>query len=109
MKRFLLLSVFFLLFSLSLYSFSFVFDEMSVGIKNDEISFDCLPAKDIVQCLEHWYNVEFSLRNESDFNDIKLSFSVKYEPLEEILEAIGLISGIRYSIIDADHVQLYLD
>lgn len=76
---------------------------------NDEISFDCLPAKDIVQCLEHWYNVEFSLRNESDFNDIKLSFSVKYEPLEEILEAIGLISGIRYSIIDADHVQLYLD
>ena len=40
MKRFLLLSVFFLLFSLSLYSFSFVFDEMSVGIKNDELSFD---------------------------------------------------------------------
>ena len=40
MKRFLLLSVFFLLFSLSLYSFSFVFDEMSVGIKNGELSFD---------------------------------------------------------------------
>ena len=40
MKRLLILTVFFLFFSFSLYAFSFVFDETSVGIENDGLSLD---------------------------------------------------------------------
>lgn len=40
MKRLLILTVFFLFISFSLYAFSFVFDETSVGIENDGLSLD---------------------------------------------------------------------
>lgn len=72
------------------------------------VTFDEVSAIDIAKSLEHWYNVDISFSDEESMKDIKLSLTVRYEPLDEILGAIELISGIRYRMVDADHVVLFL-
>lgn len=75
----------------------------------DEMYFDELCFIDIAKSLEHWYNVKISLGNEELFKDIRLSLTVRHESLVEILEAIEIISGIHFRVVDADHIMLFLD
>ena len=72
-----------------------------------QMKFDSIPLTDIAKSLEHWYNVRICLRDRELMESITLSFTVRYEPLEEILQAIEVISGVHYRLLDSDHVELF--
>lgn len=75
----------------------------------DLVKFDEVPLTDIAASLEHWYNVRISLSDECRMSDIVLSLSVRYEPIEEILEAVEVISGVHYRMLDSGIIELFLE
>ncbi|MGM9741586.1 MAG: FecR family protein [Candidatus Cryptobacteroides sp.] len=75
----------------------------------NQMVFDEYPLTDIIESLEHWYNVKFTTGGGLKPDEIRLSLTVRTEPVEEILEAIGEISGIHYRIIDEGHILLFID
>lgn len=83
--------------ALSTYSHSKVSASSHISWINDMLTFENTPLSDIVASLEHWYNVSIDNRHTSN-DDIRLSLSVRTEPLAEILDAMSRISEIEYSI-----------
>ena len=73
----------------------------------DMIKFDSVPLSDIARSLEHWYNVRICLTDKIRLGSITLSFTVRYEPLEEILQAIEVISGVHYRMLDSEFIELF--
>ena len=73
----------------------------------DMMKFDSVPLSDIAKSLEHWYNVRIRLCDRTRLEPISLSFTVRYEPLEEILEAIEVISGVHFRMLDSDLIELF--
>ena len=71
------------------------------------IKFDSAPLADIARSLEHWYNVRICLTDKTRLESITLSFTVRYEPLEEILQAIEVISGVHYRMLDSELIELF--
>ncbi|MDD6252788.1 MAG: FecR domain-containing protein [Bacteroidales bacterium] len=72
-----------------------------------QMKFDSIPLSDIAKSLEHWYNVRIALHNRELMDSITLSFTVRFEPLEEILQAIEVISGVHYRMLDSDLIELF--
>ena len=62
----------------------------------DKLEFSNVSLADIVTNLEHWYNVKIDISPK--VKDIRLTLTVRQEPLAEILEAISRISAVEYSI-----------
>ncbi|MGM9757524.1 MAG: FecR family protein [Candidatus Cryptobacteroides sp.] len=75
----------------------------------NQMVFDELPLTDIIESLEHWYNVKFATDGKFEPGDIRLSLTVRTEPVEEILEAVCEISGIHYRTIDEGHILLFTE
>lgn len=73
----------------------------------DMMKFDSVPLSDIAKSLEHWYNVRICMRDRTRLEPITLSFTVRYEPLEEILEAIEVISGVHFRMLGSDLIELF--
>ena len=71
--------------------------------------FDDASIMEIVQCLEHWYNVRISLADNESLRNLSLTMTVRTEPLDEILAALGSLASIEYHYLDADHVFLDID
>ncbi|MGN1233184.1 MAG: FecR family protein [Candidatus Cryptobacteroides sp.] len=71
------------------------------------MKFDSIPLSDIAKSLEHWYNVRIQLCDRTRLEPITLSFTVRYEPLEEILQAIEVISGVHYRMLDSEIIELF--
>ena len=74
-----------------------------------QMTFDEIPLTDIVESLEHWYNVEFAFSSAEAFKGIRLSLTVRTETIEELLNAIEAISGVHFRIIDPRHILLFID
>lgn len=70
------------------------------------LRFDNKPLRNIIINLEHWYNMEFIVDSKVDQNT-RLSFNVKYEPVDEILRAMSMVSSFRYRI-DYENNKIYL-
>ena len=75
----------------------------------NSLFFDDAPITDIVQCLEHWYNVRISLSDSESLKSLNLTMTVRTEPLSEILGALGKLVGMEYHYLEGDHVFLDLD
>ena len=71
--------------------------------------FDDASIMEIVQCLEHWYNVRISLADNESLRNLNLTMTVRTEPLDEILAALSSLASIEYHYLDADHVFLDID
>ena len=71
--------------------------------------FDDASIMEIVQCLEHWYNVRISLADNESLRNLSLTMTVRTEPLDEILSALGSLASIEYHYLDAGHVFLDID
>ena len=70
------------------------------------LRFDNKPLKNIIVNLEHWYNMEFIVDPAIDQNT-RLSFNVKYEPVDEIMRAMSMVSSFRYRI-DYENKTVYM-
>lgn len=75
----------------------------------DCLFFDDAPIEEIVQCLEHWYNVKISLADNESLRSQNLTMTVRTEPLDEILVALTSLVPMEYHYLDSDHVFLDMD
>lgn len=62
----------------------------------DRLEFANAELGDIMTSLEHWYNVKINM--DADAASVRLTLTVRGEPLAEILNAISRISGHGYTI-----------
>lgn len=65
--------------------------------KNNMLIFEDEPFVNIIQSLESWYGVEFSVES-AVLNNHRYTFRVKTESLREVLELISVITPIEYTI-----------
>ena len=63
----------------------------------DHLVFANKPLSEILVNLENWYNVRFRYEKDTDLSE-KLSFHLKYEPLEETMHILSRIARIEYEI-----------
>ncbi len=63
---------------------------------NDRLEFANTPLDEIVVNLEHWYNVKINLSG--TVGNMRLTMTVRQEPLPEILDAVSRITGLECSV-----------
>ena len=73
---------------------------------DDYVSFDNTPLKDILECLQHWYNVTISVSDGIDLN-MRISFSMSPEPIEDTFRVLSTLIGHPHQIIDDTKVLIY--
>ncbi len=72
----------------------------------ERIVFNNTSLYDIMENLCHWYNVEITCNDEEFARETKLSFTVRKEPLHEILSAIEALAPVVYSSVDSHNITL---
>lgn len=65
----------------------------------EKLMFDNNKLSDVITSLEGWYNVQINCPKDFAANT-RMSFTVRGENIEEILQAMGLIIPIQYDITD---------
>lgn len=65
---------------------------------NDKLVFDNSSLYDIFQILSHWYHVDIKCEDEDFARNTNLSFTVRQEPVQEILSAIQTLAPVSYSM-----------
>ena len=66
-----------------------------LGWMQREAFFDNTPLHEILYQLERWYDVEFTLEDET-MADEQLTIHVPAQPLEDVLELISALTGLEY-------------
>jgi len=74
---------------------------------NRNIAFDNTPLKEILDQLERWYNVQFIFDEKISVSD-DITVYTQSKRIEEIVELIAYIYGLKYKIED-HNIYLYLD
>lgn len=69
---------------------------------NERLVFQNVSLSDIVETLSHWYNIVIFCPDENFANNTKLSFTVRQEPLCEILDAIEKLIPVSCHMTDSD-------
>lgn len=78
------------------------FDASWIG---QELVFDNVALRDILTCLEHWYNV--NIRVASGVNpEVRLSFKLRKETLPEAQRIVNRITGYRFRMLDEHNIIL---
>ena len=70
-----------------------------------ELVFDNVALADIINSLEHWYNVNFQVSDRVPTR-ARLSFKVRKESLEETEHVIGRITGCRFKALDEKNILI---
>lgn len=61
---------------------------------------------DIIQSLEHWYCVDIRCNDIAAAKRMRLSMTVRQEPLEEIMDALKVLAGVSYSFDSKGDVNI---
>ena len=72
----------------------------------DELLFQQHTLQDICRTLEKWYNVRIVLSG-SIGQTYRFTFSLRNEPLEEILRLMASVHPIGYTYRDGDEISIY--
>lgn len=64
------------------------------------------PLVDIFDCLSHWYGVDIVCNDMERASDIRLSMTIRQEPVEEIFEAICSIADVTFFIDSHGDIKL---
>lgn len=72
----------------------------------ESLKFNNVPVSDIIVNLNHWYNVDIKCDNIPVAVSTRLSFSVRNESLQEVLDAVCLLSGLQWSC-SGDNFVIY--
>lgn len=67
----------------------------------EKLEFSAAPVSDIIDNLEHWYGKTIVCSDHVWADNVKLSFTVRQEPVEDILDALCKLSGGSYMYDDA--------
>lgn len=65
--------------------------------------FDDKPLSEVLENLEHWYSVSFSVASGLDM-DKRLSFKVPKEPIEETLRLLSFLTDYKFKQLDGHSV-----
>lgn len=63
----------------------------------NRLEFNDVPLSDIILNLSHWYNVDIAASEGTDISKIRLSFTVRDEPWNEIMNAIEILAKVKFS------------
>lgn len=75
--------------------------------KEERLSFDNALLGDVLNKLEKWYGVEI-ICDDTLKRNIRLSLTVRNEPVEEMLRMISLIVPIKYEFHGSQEIHVYL-
>ena len=73
---------------------------------NRIINFEGERLYDIIETLEHWYNIKITLLDNAD-SSMRLSFRLIPETVEETMTVISLLTGYEFRIIDNRNILIY--
>ncbi|MCM1177933.1 MAG: FecR domain-containing protein [Bacteroidales bacterium] len=72
----------------------------------ERLVFSNTSVADICETLCHWYNVDITCDDAAFASATKLSFTVRQEPLPEILGAIGHLARVTYTVDGAGNITI---
>lgn len=71
--------------------------ESSIAWKEGKLVFDATPMQEVLEKIEHWYGVEFVVKDE-DINNSSFTAEFGSESLMQVLDILALTSELHYSI-----------
>lgn len=72
----------------------------------EQLQFKDQPLKEVVRNLSGWYGVDITLAKSLE-NFGAFTFTLKNEPLEEVLKMLSMTNPIAYKMEDENHVKIY--
>jgi len=71
--------------------------EKVLSWQNHEIIFEDTPVQEILDQLERWYDINFTLTNR-EIGEEHLTIHINNKPIEDILELIAAITNLKYEV-----------